>query len=136
MNLSAKSSKHAAAASLERHPITCPAALPDAGYGGWACLRCGKLRCRPLASPRAGRARSGGWCEPVCFGLRDIRLKARVAAVDCVRVIVWSVSSPLKSAEQAPLIGGLLGWQPARPPESAALGIMQGEAFGHRASRS
>src|SRR5262249_12401067 len=80
----------------------CPVAGDEGAAAG---LPPGSLR--PLAKRPAGRAKPRGWRETVCLRWRDIRKKARPAAVDCVGVIVRSVSSPLTSAEQALPIGGL-----------------------------
>src|SRR6516225_10329253 len=110
MSLAAKKFQKARC-DIRKHSITGPAAEPDGGEcGGAACLRRGS-QCRRPAGRQAWAARPGGWRGPGCLRSRDIRTKALVAAVDCVGAIVRCASSPLTSAEQALLIGGLAGWQ-------------------------
>src|SRR5262245_36950836 len=114
-----------------RHPTPCPAARPDGDEGGApACLRCDKFHSRAPAKQR-GRAKPRGWREPGCLRWRDKEKKALAVAVDCVGVIVRCVSSPLTSAEQALLIGGLLGRQPSWRAGWVSPRMVQPQLGGH-----
>src|SRR5262249_23410539 len=127
MSLRKKSSKN----PWHKHSTPCPAAGPDGDEeGAPACLRCDKLHSRPSAK-QGGRAKPRGWREPGCLGWRDKGKKALAVAGDCVRVIGWCVASALTSAEQARLIGALVGWQPSRRAGSVSARMVQPQPGGH-----
>src|SRR5262249_11923137 len=116
--------------AAHQHSTPYPAAPPDGGRCGEACLRRGRLRSR-LPAKQAGRAKPRGWRGRACSHWRDKEKKALAVAIDCVGVIVRCVSSPLTSAEQALLIGALVGWQPSRRAGSVSARMAQPQLGGH-----